>query len=73
MIFNGFLITAVMNRKQGPFMALSKGVGRSFDFYLNRKAVGCLTYFAVVFYGEERVFHENCMREDVVGHYLRTK
>jgi len=27
----------------------------------------------VVFYGEEQVFYQNCLRDDVIGYYLREK
>jgi len=62
MMLNAFLFTLFVTRKEGKFMMAAKSIG-----------VCSFTYLAVVFYGEERVFYQNCLRDDVVGYYLREK
>lgn len=55
------------------------------NIYLNRKKQGVLllfgstvfvcsyTYLVFVFYGEEKIFYRNCLRNDELGYYLRER
>jgi len=64
------------------FFLINAGV---FNLYFNRKngtllyllattAMVCsYTYLVFIFYGEERVFYRNALRQDEIGLYLRKK
>ena len=75
-MLNAFGITLWLSRKEGLFRMVAKSVGRhSFKFKVKQILSGicAFTYLAVTFYGEERVFYQNCIRDDVIGYYLRAR
>ena len=76
MMLNALLFTLLITRKEGKFMMFAKSIGNDHnDFSIINFPLGIcsFTYLGVVFYGEEQVFYQNCLRDDVIGYYLREK
>ena len=74
LMLNSFAITLWLTRKQGLLNMTAKSVGKNPKFKMIKIwGVCAFTYLAVTFYGEERAFYQNCVRDDVVGYFLRER
>ena len=72
---NAIFGTIYMTRNQSKYNIFFKTVGIPSNVIGITLCVGVcsFTYIIAMFYGEERIFYQNSIRDDVAGFYIRQR